>query len=130
MQARFAIMRVMLSSGILNINPSSSDLTISLSRDEIISKGLPAISDFLTSLQIYKATGDVVGGNALYDKWTSVNPKEWSDIRRIVLEKKTPRKIFVQGNTFMDEKGEVTFKEYDATLTGIVESYLERDLMK
>ena len=60
---------------------------------------------------------------------TTVDPEFWgSKVRRVVLQNKQPRKVFVQVNTFLDEaSGKVTLKEYEPTLEGMIQSYAERE---
>lgn len=129
MQARHAILRVFLDAGddFVTIKKNGDDdLVISLDRSKIHSVGMPAIDKFLTALQIYKATGDVQGGSALYDKYTSISD-EWLPRRDIVLAKRQPRKLLLQANTFR-EGDKVVLKEYEATLPGFIESYLQREV--
>ena len=131
MQARYAIMNVMLKAGqdFLKINPVTIDnkesLEIHLDRSKIRSVGAPAVSEFLTKLQIYKATADEVNGTEFYLDVTSV-PEQWSSVRDIVINSKQPRKSFVQGNTVISKDGNVELKEYEASAIGIIESYVER----
>ena len=60
---------------------------------------------------------------------TTVDPEFWgSKVRRVVLQNKQPRKVFVQANTVLDEaSGKVTLKEYEPTLEGMIQSYAERE---
>lgn len=128
MQARHAILRVFLDAGddFVKITQKDDDLIVSMDRSKIHTTGMKAIEKFLTALQVYKATGDVQGGTALYDKYTGVSD-EWLPRRDIVLAKRQPRKLLLQANTFKDGD-KVTLKEYEATLPGFIESYLERDI--
>ena len=61
---------------------------------------------------------------------TTVDPHFWgAQVRNIVLANKQPRKVFVQANTSLDEaSGKVAIKHYEATLTGMIESWAERNL--
>ena len=54
----------------------------------------------------------------------------WAEkVRPVVLSKKTPRKVFVQANTVLDEKsGDVQLVEYEPTVEGMIQSYVERDV--
>ncbi len=126
MQARHALLRVFLEAGFVSIEESKGDLLVKMDRGAITTTGQKAVDTFLTALQIYKATGDVEGGSALYDKYTSVSA-EWLPRRDIVLAKRQPRKLLLQANTFKEGDG-VRLKEYEATLPGFIESYLERDI--
>lgn len=130
MQARYGIMNVMLQAGqgFLEIKPCVIEdkkcLEIHLDRSKIRSVGAPAVSEFLTKLQIYKATADDVEGTKLYLEATSV-PDDWLTLRDTVINSKQPRKCFVQGNTFISND-DVYLKEYDASTLGMIQSYVER----
>jgi dipeptidyl-peptidase-3 len=131
MQARYAIMNVMLQAGeeFLQIKPCIVDenkesLEIYLDRSKIRSIGAPAVSEFLTKLQIYKATADEVNGTKLYMEATSV-PDDWNTLRDTVINSKQPRKAFVQGNTYIENE-QVVLKEYEASTLGMIQSYVER----
>lgn len=130
MQARYAIMSIMLQAGqdFLQFKPCEVDgkesLEIHLDRSKIRSVGAPAVSEFLTKLQIYKATADEEGGTRLYLETTRV-PDDWNTIRDTVIQSKQPRKSFVQGNTFV-EGDQVKLKEYEASTVGMIQSFVER----
>jgi dipeptidyl-peptidase-3 len=131
MQARYAIMKTMLEAGqeFLQFKPCTTEdgqesLEIHLDKSKIRSVGAPAVSEFLTKLQIYKATGDEVNGTKLYADVTTV-PEDWTSIRDIVIRSKQPRKSFVQANTFV-ENDIVVLKEYEASAVGMIQSYVER----
>ncbi|KAI7862371.1 dipeptidyl-peptidase 3 [Spinellus fusiger] len=130
MQARYAILKVMLEAGqsFVEIKPvatqSGESLEIHLDRSKIQSVGAPAVREFLNKLQIFKATADEVEGTKLYMQNTSVS-SEWIHVRDVVLSVKQPRKVFVQGNTFI-ENGVAVFKEYEPTPAGMIQSFIER----
>ncbi|KAG9783483.1 dipeptidyl-peptidase III, partial [Aureobasidium melanogenum] len=137
MQARYSILRTFLDAGgnFCQIKAPNGDLNkpddleIFLDRSKILSHGRPAVEAYLQKLHIYKATADFEAGKKLYDDITSVD--EWwaEEARPIVLKKKTPRKVFVQANTVLDENtGEVKLVEYEPTIEGMVKSYFERDV--
>lgn len=134
MQARFSILRTFLDAGedFVQLKSSSdnlSDVTIHLDRSKILSVGRPAVDKYLQKLQIYKSTADIENGKKLYDTMTNVDEYFGSKLRPIVLEKKIPRKTFVQANTVIDEAtGAVTLKEYEPSLEGLIQSYAERDV--
>ncbi|KAI8837545.1 peptidase family M49-domain-containing protein [Chytridium lagenaria] len=128
MQARFAIFNELLRAGVASVtlSPAGDDATIRVDRTKIVSHGGPAMKDLLMKLHIYKATGDSDTGIQWYRDVTSV-PDEWSTYRELVLLKKLPRKVFVQGNTFVQD-GKVVFKDYPTTLEGFIDSFIERDI--
>ncbi|KAF4984185.1 hypothetical protein FZEAL_583 [Fusarium zealandicum] len=127
-----------------------SDLTIKLDRSKILTAGRDgklksqlfrapsdimltppsAVSKYLQKLHIYKSTADVKTGTDFYIHMTTVDPEFWGKkVRDIVLKNKQPRKVFVQANTSLDEaSGQVSFKHYEASLAGMIESWADRNL--
>ena len=135
MQARFAILKTFLDVGddfcqLSYTQPDLSDLTIKLDRNKILTHGRPAVERFLQKLHIYKSTADVAEGRKLYESMTRVDRGFWGEeVREQVLKKKTPRKVFVQDNTVIEEgTGKVLLKEYEATLEGMIKSWAEREV--
>ena len=134
MQARYSILRTFMDAGkgfcdLKSTQDDLSDLEIYIDRSKILSHGRPAVERYLQKLHVYKSTADVEAGKKLYDDITSVD--EWwaEKVRPVVLSKKTPRKVFVQANTVLDEKsGEVELVEYEPTVEGMIKSYVERDI--
>ncbi|KND04584.1 dipeptidyl-peptidase III [Spizellomyces punctatus DAOM BR117] len=127
MQARYAILQVFLQAGLVRIEETGADdLLIHLDRSKIETVGVKAVGDFLAKLQIYKATADADNGLAFYTKQTTVSD-DWIKYREIVLAQKQPRKVFLQGNTFIQD-GKAVFKEYPVTLEGFIQSFVERNV--
>lgn len=132
MQARFSILRTFLDAGddfvqLKHSNEDLSDLEIHLDRSKILSHGRPAVERYLQKLHIYKSTADFQEGKKLYDNITHVDEWWGQKVRPIVLQKKVPRKVFVQANTVL-EGDKVVLKEYEPTLEGMIQSYAERDV--
>ncbi|KAH9252397.1 hypothetical protein BASA81_009683 [Batrachochytrium salamandrivorans] len=127
MQARFAILQVLIESGCVTITHLSdtADLVIDLDGSKIKSLGVAAVGTFLQKLNVYKATADAAAGLAFYNAATSV-PESWLPWRDIVLARKLPRKILLQGNTVLGADGDVVLKEYELSLNGLIESFIER----
>jgi dipeptidyl-peptidase-3 len=131
MQARFSILRTFLDAGpefcALNYTKDDlSDLTVKLDRNKILSIGRPAVEKYLQKLHIYKATADVEGGTKMYDDITEVDEFFAERVRPVVIAKKTPRKVFVQANTFVYDDGKIELREYEASPAGMIKSYAER----
>ena len=102
-QARFVIMQVMLEAGedFLTIKEcvgedGKPDMLLTMDRVKIPSVGQPAIASFLQKLQIYKATADIKAAKEMYDKYSEVS-EPWASRRDIVVDRKQPRMILVQG---------------------------------
>ncbi|PHH72793.1 hypothetical protein CDD82_5799 [Ophiocordyceps australis] len=134
-QARFSILKCFLEGegGFCKLDANKddmSDLTIKLDRSKILTAGRAAVAKYLQKLHIYKSTADVEAGTKFYLEMTSVDGDYWgSKIRKVVLDNKQPRKVFVQANTSLDEaSGKVALKHYDASLIGMIESWSDRNL--
>jgi dipeptidyl-peptidase III len=133
MQARYSILRTFLDAGddfckLHSTKDDLEDLEIHLDREKILSHGRPAVEKYLQKLHVYKSTADVEAGRKLYEDITSVDEFFAEKVRPVVLSKKQPRKVFVQANTVVGEDGEVRLVEYEATVEGMVRSYVERDV--
>ncbi|XP_074660218.1 dipeptidyl peptidase 3-like isoform X2 [Tubulanus polymorphus] len=135
MQARHVILRVLLEAGegLVTLNKTvgedgDPDLLIQLDRSKISSVGKPAIGKFLRKLQVYKATGDYKSGKGLYDHYSTIHDDEdphFLRLRTIVLNRKQPRKMFVQCNTTVED-GKVSMKSYESTPAGLIQSFIDR----
>ncbi|KAL1965138.1 hypothetical protein VTN77DRAFT_6051 [Rasamsonia byssochlamydoides] len=132
MQARFSILRAFLNVGddfvkLVHTKDDLSDLEIHLDRSKILTHGRPAVEKYLQKLHIYKSTADVAAGTKLYDEVTHVDDWFGTKVREVVLQKKVPRKVFVQANTKL-EGDKVVLKEYEPTLEGMIQSFAEREV--
>ncbi len=69
-------------------------------------------------------------GTKFFTDMSGVGLEYWgSKVRNVVLKNKQPRKVFVQANTYLDEaSGQVTLKQYEPSLEGIIQSWAERDV--
>ncbi|PRP85376.1 dipeptidyl-peptidase III [Planoprotostelium fungivorum] len=126
MQARFAILNVLLEAGqgLVQLEKTSNDVRVVLDRSKIKSVGREAIGRFLNVLQAYKSTADAESLVSFYSKYSTPNG-DFLALRDVVLSQKKPRRVFVQAHTFV-EGGDVKVKEFEPTPQGIVRSYLER----
>jgi dipeptidyl-peptidase III len=132
MQARYSILKVLLSTSPPVVTFTSSkddhtDLQINLDRSLINSHGKKAIGEYLRNLHVYKSTADVVNGTKFYQDATEVT-EELAKYREVVLKLKQPRRQFVQANTFVKEDGSIECKEYEATVEGLLKSFVEREV--
>jgi dipeptidyl-peptidase-3 len=89
-----------------------------------------AVGDFLQKLHVYKSTADVETGSKFFTDMSTVGMDYWgTKVRNVVLKNKQPRKVFVQANTYLDEAtGQVTLKQYEPSLEGMIQSWAEREL--
>lgn len=134
-QARFSILKCFLEAGddfckLDYTKDDLSDLTIKLDRSKILTSGREAVGKYLQKLHVYKSTADVETGTKFYVDMTTVEPDFWgTKLRKVVLDNKQPRKVFVQANTTLDEAtGKVSMKHYDASLVGMIQSWVDRNL--
>ncbi|KAI7784069.1 dipeptidyl-peptidase 3 [Diaporthe eres] len=134
-QARFAILKSFLQAGedfckLESSTDDLSDLKINLNRDLILTKGRKAVGDMLQKIHIYKSTADVGQGVKYFaDEMSAVGLDYWgTKVRQVVVANAQPRKVFVQANTHVDEAtGKVTCKQYEPTLEGMIQSWVERE---
>ncbi|XP_071490506.1 dipeptidyl peptidase 3-like [Diadema antillarum] len=136
MQARYVILRVLLEAGegLVKVTRTTGedgkdDVVIQIDRTKIETVGKEAIGTFLRKLQVYKSLGDFETGKAFFNGYSVVDdstPEKFLSLRQVVLDRKQPRRIFVQCNTFVGSDGEVVLTEYDQSATGVVQSFVER----
>ncbi|XP_031625501.1 dipeptidyl peptidase 3-like [Contarinia nasturtii] len=140
-QARYVLLQVLMEAGndFVRIKETEDgrNLRITVDRTKIKSTGRRAIHDFLLKLQIYKSTADVVHGTAMFNDYAKVTndsePYTWENWREIVMAHKKPKTILLQSNTELkgnemggEMGGEVILKSYEPTLTGFIESCVDR----
>uniref|UniRef100_A0A915AIE3 Dipeptidyl peptidase 3 n=1 Tax=Parascaris univalens TaxID=6257 RepID=A0A915AIE3_PARUN len=130
--ARYTLLQVCLEAGddFVTITEKSGedgkpDLLFKLDPKKIDSVGKPAVGAFLRKLQAYKSTGDSVGGSKFFNEVGAVKAKnlKW---REIVIARRQPRRMFLQSNTVLNEKGDVVLKTYPETFEGIIQSVVDR----
>ncbi|KAB5563119.1 peptidase family M49-domain-containing protein [Coniochaeta sp. 2T2.1] len=129
-RAHFATLKCLLTDAgdfmTVDCNKREQKLIVRIDRAKIRSHGKPALGRMLLRLHMYRSTADVNSCREYYEYLSQVDSMhlEW---REIVLAQKQPRWVFVQANTFL-HGDEVVLKEYDATLQGVVQSWVERDV--
>ncbi|OAQ91911.1 dipeptidyl peptidase III [Purpureocillium lilacinum] len=134
-QARFSILKCFLEAGddfckLDYTKDDLSDLTIKLDRSKILTAGRDAVAKYLQKVHVYKSTADVETGTKFYVDMTTVDPDFWgTKVRKVVLENRQPRKVFVQATTSLDEaSGTVSIKHYEASPVGMIQSWVDRNL--
>jgi dipeptidyl-peptidase-3 len=130
-RARYAIMRVLLEAGVIEVTESEDNkkLLLTLHREKIETVGRKAISDFLLRIQVYKSTADYESANEMYEKYSFVEEDgkyPFAKWREIVLNNRKPRLILIQSNTELNREGNVELKSYDPSFTGFLDSWRER----
>lgn len=126
MHARHAILRVLLNAGegLVRLEDKEDDIVIHLDRTKIKTVGLKAMHHFLLQLSVLKSVADSASAQKLFDSLTSVD-EQWTKRRNIVLEKKKPRRVFVQVHTELVGDN-VELKSFEANEIGLIKSFLTR----
>lgn len=130
--ARFTLLRVCLEAGndFVTITQTvgedgKPDLLFKLDKLKIDSVGKPAVGAFLRKLQAYKSTGNFVEGSEYFNTIGAVN-EEHIKWRKILIDRRQPRRLLVQHNTELREDGGVDLKTYPESLEGIIRSFCDR----
>lgn len=134
-QARYVILQVMLEAGEgflkvekLEGKDGQPDLLITMDRSKLETVGAPAIAKFLEKLQVYKSTADIKSAREMYDGYSKVSGEgahPWLAWREIVVARKQPRMILVQGNTVLENE-KLELVQYEPSPAGMVQSWRER----
>ncbi|GAA5867247.1 hypothetical protein JCM8547_003134 [Rhodosporidiobolus lusitaniae] len=133
MEARLGITQWLLKHGLASVELKHDadgklvDAYARVDREKVLKEGQEVMGKLLMHLQVLKSTGDAEGAVKFYKKLTAPRPEWVSDLRPIVLAKKLPRKIFVQPNTRI-VNGEVELVEYEVSVKGVIQSFVERVL--
>ena len=134
MQARFSIMKTFLMHAkndqflkiVTNDNSNPTDFHLELDASLIETVGHECVKDYLAHLHVYKCSADVEEGTKYFMDRSFV-PKEIARFRDIVINKRLPRRQFIQPNTYLSND-KVVLKEYEETPIGMIQSFIERDL--
>lgn len=144
MQARYAILRVLLEAGnglVQLIKDSNGDTVVELDDSKIYTIGVEAIGNFLLKLSkyhspidyvlkqifcadVFKAVADAESARGLYNQVTEVSDT-FLHLRKEVMEKKKPRRVFVQSRTVLEEQS-VKLVEYAPSSFGLIQHFLDR----
>lgn len=134
-QARYVIMNVMLEAGqgFLKIEKVTGedgkpDLLITMDQSKLESVGQPAIARFLQKLQVLKSTADDKAAREMYGRYSAVTATgdyPWLTWRDVVVSRKRPRGILVQGNTKLENEN-LGLIQYEPSPAGMVTSWRER----
>jgi dipeptidyl-peptidase-3 len=126
MRARYVILQVLLEAGegLVTIEETNDDIFISLDRSKIRTVGVKAISNLLMKLGVYKSICDVSAATEMYNHYSAVDDR-FLKLRKIVLDKKQPRKVFIQPLTVLDGEDDVKLKEFEPSYEGMLTGFTE-----
>ncbi|KAK4472007.1 hypothetical protein MN116_004623 [Schistosoma mekongi] len=129
--ARYAILRVLIEadSSLVLVNEvvgedGAPDISIFLDREKLLTIGRPAIGEFLRKIQYYKSTANAKDGCAFFQHYSQLLP-EHIKLRKIVIDRKKPRPIFVQPGLRKTPNG-VELISYPTTYPGVIQSFVDR----
>ncbi|KAK1710798.1 peptidase family M49-domain-containing protein [Colletotrichum lupini] len=127
-RAHFAILNWLLKDGgdcvEIEHDKTAGNLTVRVNRAKVSTHGKPALGRMLLRLHMYRCTADVQACRVYYEMLTRLTQKhlEW---RKVVVASKPPPLVFVHANTSLEEN-EVTLREYEPTVEGLIKSWAER----
>lgn len=108
-------------------NAGTDNVYVKMDASKIESVGVQAMSIFLSKLNIFKATADDKSAKEMYAKYTAVNDAN-VQLRKTVMAKKKPRRVFVQARTQLDGDS-VKLVEYEPTPFGLIRSFVEHNIV-
>lgn len=131
LKALFAIFKHLLQdgNGVMSIDhdPIAKSLFVCVDRSKIASCGTTSIGRMLCKIHIWHCTADIDASRPFYEALSEVDGmyEVW---RQIVSSNPEPKWKFLQPNTFINEDGSVSLKEYEPSNAGIIQSFSERDI--
>lgn len=81
----------------------------------------------LCKIHIWHCTADVDACRDSYEALSLVDG-DYEAWRQLVVSNPEPKWKFLQPNTFLEDGGAITLREYEASNAGIIQSFSERDL--
>ncbi|KAH7304979.1 peptidase family M49-domain-containing protein [Stachybotrys elegans] len=129
-RAHFAMLKCLLrdGDGCISITHDAEQrvLRVKADRSKVVSHGKPALGNMLLRLHMYRCTADVKACRDYYGDLSRVDG-EFLEWRETVLANKPPPMLNVQANTF-EENGHIILKQYPATIEGVIQSWVERNV--
>ncbi|EPS45026.1 hypothetical protein H072_992 [Dactylellina haptotyla CBS 200.50] len=130
-RAHFAIMRILLQAGddflVIKENAQEQTLTVYVDQTKTKTHGIPALSDFLLKLHMFRSTANVKECREYYEELTEPS-EQFLRWRHIIIANAAPPKLFVQDNTIINSDGEVVLLGYSPTLEDLVDSWVDRNI--
>ena len=93
-----------------------------MNKDLLNTEGKQLIKEFLIIIQTYKTSGAVDRATKFYDHYSAVNDF-FLKIRKIVVEKKKPRRLELNNNLIRYNEESIEPLVYPETLEAIIHSY-------
>ncbi|KAH7087391.1 peptidase family M49-domain-containing protein [Paraphoma chrysanthemicola] len=104
--------------------PASNDIHVQIDESTILTHAKPALENMLLRLHVYRCIADVHACRAYFGDLSGVSDEvlAWRDV---AVKKKAAPLVFVQGNTCVEDGG-VVVREYEASVRGVIRSWMER----
>merc|ERR1711865_236879 len=132
MNARYVILRVLIEAGqgLVTLTRKTGadgnpDVEVTIDRALIPTVGKLAIGNFLLKLQVFKSLGDLPAGSKMFNSYSEV-PADMAELRAIVMARKEPRKIMVQGHMQAKAAGGFEMKSFESSPIGMISSFVTR----
>ena len=141
-QARYAILRTLLAASRnaaartgrapaveIVLSPDRTSAELRFDRTQLRSVALPAITQLLLTLQVYRATADAEGAARFWSELTAVDMSDpdVAALRALVLQNRQPRKLYIQPVTELTPDGTgVAMRTFSSTPVGMIESFQAR----
>jgi len=132
MNARYVILRVLIEAGqgLVTLTRKTGadgnpDVEVTIDRALIPTVGKLAIGNFLLKLQVFKSLGDLPAGSKMFNSYSEV-PADMAELRAIVMARKEPRKIMVQGHMQAKAEGGFEMKSFESSPIGMISSFVTR----
>lgn len=123
-------MRTLLAANnFMTVSHDGPDVTVCIDCVRIATDAKYAIEELATRIHFIVMTADKKSDEPFFTDLTAVE-EEWLEIRDIAVRKamEEPSRIHLQANAVLEEDGSVTLVEYDATVEGVIKSWMERDV--
>ena len=112
-------------SDIIQFEVTEDNVLIHLNKDNLWTEGREMITKFLTIIQTYKSSGCIERAAQFYGKYSEVDEK-MLQIRRIVIDKKKPRRLDLNNNLVRYNEQLIEPLHYPESFEGIIHSYADR----
>ena len=134
MQARWIIIKYILENQkegeeIIKFNLSDLDkdtFKLQINKEMILCSANEVLSKLMLKMNIWKCTGDVESATECIKNYSKID-ETFLKIKKIIDKNEEHNKFYLYHNLIRDEKdGAISYKEYQESLEGIVESNLDR----
>ena len=134
MQARWIITKYILENQkegeeIIKINLTDIDketFKLQINKEMILCSANEVLSKLMLKMNIWKCTGDVESASECIKNYSQID-ETFLKIKKIIDKNEEHNKFYLYHNLIRDEKdGAISYKEYQESLEGIVESNLDR----